>query len=87
MKIEQVRVLNYKSILDSGWVDIEDGVTTLVGATEAGRMNPPDGCFEVQDEGRHSNSDICRYQDTIDVDKTDILVVSLRICEYQNDRF
>src|SRR3954469_8338131 len=51
MKLIRVRITNYRSIEDSGWVDIGD-VTCLVGKNEAGktawlqalhRLNPTSG--------------------------------------------
>ena len=52
MKLQKARVKSYRSIIDSGWFDIEDGKTILVGPNEAGKtillkalqqINPPDG--------------------------------------------
>lgn len=38
MKLKQFRVTNFRSIIDSGWIDCED-VTSLVGINEAGKSN------------------------------------------------
>jgi len=52
MFLKRVRVTKYRSIRDSGWFDVEDGKTILVGPNEAGktalleaiqRINPPTG--------------------------------------------
>ncbi len=52
MKLNKARVQNYRSIIDSGWFDIECGKTILVGPNEAGKtallqalqqINPPEG--------------------------------------------
>ena len=52
MKLIQARVQNYRSIRDTGWFDVEDAKTILVGPNEAGKtalleallqVNPPDG--------------------------------------------
>lgn len=37
MKLVRARVQNYRSIEDSGWVDIEEGITALVGKNESGK--------------------------------------------------
>jgi predicted ATP-dependent endonuclease of OLD family len=37
MKLTKVRVQNYKSTVDSGIVDIEDGVTVVIGKNEQGK--------------------------------------------------
>lgn len=39
MRLDQVRVRNYRSIVDSGWVDIETNITTLVGKNESGKTS------------------------------------------------
>ncbi len=39
MKLRRVRVQNFLSIVDGGVVDIEDGVTVLVGKNEQGKTN------------------------------------------------
>lgn len=37
MKLIKARVQNYRSIEDSGWVDIEGDITALVGKNESGK--------------------------------------------------
>lgn len=50
MRLSKVRIQNYRSIIDSGWIDIEKNKTILVGSNEAGKtallqaiqqINPP----------------------------------------------
>lgn len=52
MRLIRARVQGYRSIIDSGWFDVENGKTILVGPNEAGktailqalqRLNPPKG--------------------------------------------
>ena len=52
MRFTEARVSNYRSILDTGWFEIEQGKTILVGPNEAGKtvllqalrqLNPPEG--------------------------------------------
>ena len=52
MRLTQVRVQNYRSVRDTGWFEVEQAKTILVGPNEAGktavlealqRINPPDG--------------------------------------------
>ena len=52
MRLTQVRVQNYRCVRDTGWFDVEQAKTILVGPNEAGktavfealqRINPPDG--------------------------------------------
>ncbi len=39
MKLNKVHVQNFRSIVDSGAVDIEDGVTVIIGKNEQGKTN------------------------------------------------
>ena len=38
MKLIRYRVMNFRSVKDSGWINCDD-VTTLVGINEAGKSN------------------------------------------------
>lgn len=39
MKITRTRVQNYKLVMDSGWIDIDRAVTTLIGKNESGKTS------------------------------------------------
>lgn len=39
MRVTQVQIQNYKSIIDTGWVPIEDDITTLLGRNESGKTS------------------------------------------------
>ena len=52
MRLAKARVQGYRSVVDSGWFDVEHGKSILVGPNEAGKtavlqalqkLNPPDG--------------------------------------------
>ena len=52
MRLLKARVQGYRSVMDSGWFDVENGKTILVGPNEAGKtailqalqkLNPPEG--------------------------------------------
>ena len=52
MRLIKARVQGYRSIVDTGYFDVEDGKTILVGPNEAGKtailqalqkLNPPEG--------------------------------------------
>ena len=58
MKLAQARVQNYRSVRDTGWFDVEDAKTILVGPNEAGKtavlealqqINAPDGTRRFDD--------------------------------------
>jgi ABC-type branched-subunit amino acid transport system ATPase component len=51
MKLSKARIQNYRSIVDTGWFEVEGKKTILVGPNEAGKtailqalqhINPPD---------------------------------------------
>ena len=55
MRLTQVRVQNYRCVRDTGWFEVEQAKTILVGLNEAGktavlealqRINPPPRCRE-----------------------------------------
>lgn len=79
MKIEQVRVQNYKSILDSKWVDIEDDVTTLVGANEAGKTNFLEALSKFKTGKEIPKEDVSDYVDEETDDENSTPIVSLRL--------
>ena len=38
MKLQRFKVANFRSVIDSGWITVDD-VTTLVGINESGKSN------------------------------------------------
>ncbi|WP_231183084.1 AAA family ATPase [Haladaptatus sp. DYF46] len=86
MKIEQVRVQNYKSILDTKWVDIED-VTTLVGANEAGKTNFLEALSRFKDGEELTEAEISNYRSSSSTKKSEIPIVSLIISSVPNPLF
>ena len=87
MRLIQARVQNYRSVIDTGWFDVEDAKTILVGPNEAGktavlealqRINASDGVrgFDaLRDYPRkHYNADIQKGG----INPSDIPVASAR---------
>jgi hypothetical protein len=52
MRLEAFRVTNYKTVLDSGRVEINPNVTCLLGKNEAGKVSDHAGVLEVQQRVR-----------------------------------
>ncbi|MBP8002408.1 MAG: AAA family ATPase [Chloroflexi bacterium] len=83
MRLSKARVQNYRSIIDTGWFDIENDKTILVGPNEAGKtvllqalqqINPPQGVTRfdpLRDYPRAKYNDIT----TKKVSSADITVV------------
>lgn len=86
MRVKQAKVENYRSIRDTGWFDIEEKKTILVGANEAGKtailralqhISPPEGVEELsplRDYPRALYNDIS----TGKVDPKDIKVATVK---------
>lgn len=71
MKLLRARVQNYRSVRDSGWFDVEQGKTILVGPNEAGKtavlralqtINPPEGEGELKALRDYPRSDYSKIQ-------------------------
>jgi hypothetical protein len=85
MRLKKARVTNYRSIIDSGWFDVEDAKTIVVGPNEAGKsailqalqqINPPPDVpkFDaLRDYPRSKYNDIS----TKKVDPKDVTVVEV----------
>lgn len=83
MRLKKARVQNYRSVRDSGWFDVENTKTILVGPNEAGKtvilqalqqINPPDGVKgfnSLRDYPRSEYNDITKGK----VNPSDVTVV------------
>src|SRR5260370_38699091 len=58
MKFSRVRVQTYRSIVDSGIVEIEDGVTVVIGKNEQGKTNFLRGIRAFNPEEQFTPSDL-----------------------------
>lgn len=93
MRLERVRVQNFKSVTDSGWVNVGD-VVCLVGKNEAGKtallealrhLNPPEpesGDFELMDFPRKS---LAKYQRTHGDSPAEVLTAELMLSSEELD--
>ncbi len=83
MKLLRARVQNYRSILDSGWFDVEEQKTILVGTNESGKtallralqtLNPPAGEGELEAFRDFPRSDYGRIRRG-DIAPEDVVIV------------
>lgn len=58
MKICQVRVQNFRGVVDSGWIDIEDDYTVLVGKNESGKTSILEALSKINNSENIDNSKI-----------------------------
>ena len=58
MKLRRVQVQNYRSIVDSGVVDIEERVTVIIGKNEQGKTNFLKGIVSFNRELRYQPNDL-----------------------------
>lgn len=92
MKLQSVRVQNYKSILDSGLVEIEEKITTMVGMTEAGKssflkmLSGVDKNQIFQENELPYGSDISQKFTNTDVAAKDILQLTATYTIEESDR-
>ncbi|PKO82714.1 MAG: OLD family endonuclease [Betaproteobacteria bacterium HGW-Betaproteobacteria-13] len=94
MRLSAARVRKYRSIRDTGWFDVEDAKTILVGPNEAGKtailqalqqINPPEGVRkfeELRDYPRSEYNDIS----TGKVMPANVTVASARFELDENDK-
>jgi len=61
--VEKVRVWNYRSISDSGWIPIKDDFSTLIGPNGAGKSNFLNALTRFSDNSEISISNLCQYRD------------------------
>ena len=57
MKLRQARVQNFRSIVDSGKVDIEEGVTVLIGKNEQGKTTFQKALMSLNENYSYSEKD------------------------------
>lgn len=94
MKLEKLRVQNYKSIDDSGWVPIHD-VTSLVGKNEAGKtafmqavekLNPSYGSGSYIEYKEYPRSDWIEYENRRDRGEPAAIVASAEFNLEESDK-
>lgn len=88
MKLSAVRVQNYRSIIDSGLVEIEDHVTVLIGKNEQGKTTFLKGIASFAHDKRYSPSDLPKHL-TVTLEQqppSEIPVVTLKFALSATDR-
>lgn len=66
MQLEEVRVRGFRNIEDSGWVDVHEDVTTLVGKNESGKTSFLEAVGGLSDTDRIKDDDINNQMSAVD---------------------
>jgi hypothetical protein len=61
MRIRKLRITNYKSILDSGEVDLNPAITVLVGRNESGKTSILRALESFRKDREYVENDVCLY--------------------------
>lgn len=83
MKVVQVRVQNYKIVRDSGWIDIDEQITTFIGENESGKTSILEAIASFSDNEQYDDSDLNNVEDISNKEETP--VVSIRYLVEEND--
>lgn len=88
MKVQSAQVRNYRSIVDSGLVEIDDRVTVVIGKNEQGKTNFLRGLASFNTKSTYSPSDLPNHlrASLEDKKKSDIPIVSLWLTPSDADR-
>ncbi len=87
MRLQRVRVENYRSIVDSGVVNIEDVVTVLIGKNEQGKTNFLKALASFNEQVQYSPGDLPNHlrPQLDDKDPGEIPIVSLWVVPEPSD--
>ncbi|WP_323191538.1 AAA family ATPase [Halostella sp. PRR32] len=79
--IREIRVQNYKSIRKSGWVNVDEMVTTLVGGNEAGKTNFLESITLLGNTRTVDDNELCDYNsnELLSKDKENIVILESKI--------
>lgn len=86
VKIESIRIQNFRSIIDSGTIDIDPKITTLVGPNEAGKTNFLEALQKFQMGESYERDDLSFYIDDSDVDPSRTPIVTMEISDIPLNR-
>lgn len=85
MLVSEVRVQNYKSIQDSGWVNLEENITTLLGRNESGKTSFLQAISSFSDSEEYDSEDMCIYTGHSADDRVPIVSIRFMVEESDTD--
>lgn len=79
--IDRIRVRNYRSIQNSGWVEMDEPITTLVGGNEAGKTNFLEAITLLGDVREVTEDELCdfKYDGLANKEKSEILILEAEV--------
>lgn len=86
VQIDWVRIQNFRSIIDSGNVNLDPDITTLVGPNEAGKTNFLKALHKFDPQRNYAADDLSFYVDDIDPESEKVPIVSVRISDFPLER-
>lgn len=83
MHVNRIRVQNFRSIKDTGWVDVEDDITTLLGKNESGKTALLEAIEGFSDDQEYQSRDI---RESDEIPRSVLPVCSLEFALDDEDR-
>jgi len=77
MKIEKVRIQNFRSINDSNEVNIDDKITSLIGKNDHGKTNFLKALEFFNKEYKYAEDDLCSYSEKEGIEAKDIEIIAI----------
>ncbi|WP_158589357.1 AAA family ATPase [Halococcus sp. IIIV-5B] len=83
MEIDEIRVQNYRSAVDTGWMNINEEITTLIGENESGKTSILKALQSFSDQNKYDSSVVTN---SVDVGREEpIPIISIRFKISQHD--
>jgi predicted ATP-dependent endonuclease of OLD family len=92
MFIKEFLITNFRSIRNSGRINVEKDITTLIGKNESGKSNILKALSSFDDEYEYGKEDLCTYSDAYDqldrgeIEESDIPVIEIRFGFEEKDK-
>lgn len=86
MLIEKIRVQNFKSIVDSGEVKIDEGLTLLIGKNDQGKTNLLKALESFNKNYQYQEADWCYYVSKSEPKNAEIVKIWFRINELDREK-
>ena len=81
MRIKKIRIRNFKSIIDSGYITLDQDITVLLGKNEAGKTSILEALeyfdYDYEDEDLSQDSEAWEKLDSGEIDERDIPITTI----------